>query len=166
MSGSRTSKIAAGLWVVALAAVASRAGAQDTAPPPPLPPAASQPPVAPLPSAEALPPSPPPASSTTPHRPDLLLPAYIAGGLAVVSLGVGAVFGVVALQDQSTFNKTPSTSTQSDALTHALDADMALGAAVVLGVTSVVWFLRGAGGVPPAAAVKAAPGGAGVAVRF
>jgi hypothetical protein len=58
-----------------------------------------------------------------------------------VALGVGTVFGVMALGDKSDFDKNPTSSTADDGENHALIADMAFGVAVTLGVTSAVLFL-------------------------
>jgi hypothetical protein len=69
------------------------------------------------------------------------LPAYITGGLAVAAVGVGTVFGVMALSDKSDFDKNPTSSKADDGENHALIADMAFGVAVTLGVTSAVLFL-------------------------
>jgi hypothetical protein len=71
------------------------------------------------------------------------VPALITGGLAVVALGVGTVFGVMALQDKSDFDKNPTSSKADDGENHALIADMAFGVAVTLGVTSAVLFFTG-----------------------
>jgi hypothetical protein len=54
---------------------------------------------------------------------------------------VGVVFGVLALNDKSTFDKTPTSSTADSGENHALICDMAFGVAVTLGVTSAVLFL-------------------------
>lgn len=97
------------------------------APPPPV--AAVTPPVAP-------PPPPPP-----PPEPRSKLPAYITGGLGVASAAVGVIFGVLALNDKSSFNKTPTSSLADSGENNALICDMAFGVAVTLGVTSAVLFL-------------------------
>jgi hypothetical protein len=119
------------------------------------------------------------------------VPAIITGGLAIAAAGVGAVFGALALNDQSNFNKNPTTSTADSGDTHALICDMAFGVAITFGVTSVVLFLTGddaaaatttatnTGAKPPppakdptAVSVAATPivgphtGGAGFVVRF
>jgi len=70
-----------------------------------------------------------------------LVPAYITGGLAVAAVGVGTVFGVMALNDKSNFDAHPTNSTADDGETHALICDMAFGVALTLGVTSLVLFL-------------------------
>ncbi len=132
------------------------------------------PPVTPPP---ALPVEPPPANS--------LVPALVTGGLAVAALGVGTVFGVMALSDKSDFKANPTSSKADDGENHALIADMAFGVAVTLGVTSAVLFLgsgKSATGtaaklepakpktksftITPTPYVTAHGGGAGALVRF
>ncbi len=143
-----------------------------TAPPPPPPE-----PVA------AVPPPPPPAPVA--DKGSSMVPALITGGLAVVALGVGTVFGVMALGDKSDFDKNPTSSKADDGENHALIADMAFGVAVTLGVTSAVLFFSSgsssgsAKAAPPVLAAKATPkafsvapivtphgGGAGATFRF
>jgi hypothetical protein len=104
--------------------------AMEPPPPPPPPPVAVVPP-------PAAPLTPPPAPAT-PHT---KLPAFITGGLAVAAAGVGTVFGVLALNDKSKFDKNPTTGTADDGDTHSLIADMAFGVAVTFGATALVLFL-------------------------
>jgi hypothetical protein len=104
----------------------------DLEPPPPPPP---PPPVA------VVPPSPPPALPPPPPEPPSKVPAYVTGGLAIVAAGVGTVFGVMALNDKSQFDKNPTTQTADNGDTHALIADMSFGVALTFGVTSAVLFL-------------------------
>jgi hypothetical protein len=70
-----------------------------------------------------------------------MAPAWITGGLAVVAAGVGTAFGIMALSDKSSFNKTPTEALADDGENKALVSDMAFGVAVTLGVTSTVLFL-------------------------
>jgi hypothetical protein len=116
---------------VAFASTQTVTAALEGEPPPPPPP---PPPVA---AAEPPPPPPPPP----PPQPRSLVPAYVTGGLAVVAAGVGAVFGVMALNDKSSFDKNPTTSTADNGDTHALISDMSFGVALTFGVTSAVLFL-------------------------
>jgi PEGA domain len=116
----------------------------DLDPEPPPPPVALAPPPAPAP-----PPPPPP-------EPRSLIPAYITGGLAIAAAGVGTVFGVVALNDKSSFDKNPTTSTADNGDTHSLIADMAFGVAVTFGVTSAVLFLTKDEPTPAAASTQPA----------
>jgi hypothetical protein len=154
--------------------LAAASAAPVVAPPPPV--AEGPSPAVPPPAA----PQPPP-----PSQPRSLLPAYITGGLAIVSTGVGVVFGVLALNDKSNFNKDPTQSTANTGENHALICDVALGVAVTLGVTSAVLFLTSDDGAPAppksASAAKKKPsaltfsaapvvtphgGGAGAVLRF
>ncbi len=101
----------------------------EPAPPPP-------PPAPPI--AAGLPPPSPPAPP--PPEPRSNVPAYVTGGLAVAAAAVGTVFGVIALNDKSDFDKNPTTKTADDGDTHSLIADMAFGVAITFGVTSAVLF--------------------------
>jgi hypothetical protein len=93
--------------------------------------------VAPVPAPAPAPPPPPPP----PPEPRSKLPAFITGGLAIVAAGVGTAFGIVTLNDKSTFNTDHSESTAETGQNHALIADMSFGIAITLGVTSAVLFL-------------------------
>jgi hypothetical protein len=99
------------------------------------------PPPPPADVAAAPPPPPPSAPPPPPPEAHSKLPAFITGGLAIVGAGIGTAFGVVALNDQSKFNKTPTNSTADTGENHALICDMAFGVAITLGVTSAVLFL-------------------------
>ena len=107
---------------------------EEVAPPPPPPPVAAAPPPAPAPAAAPIVPA-------TPAEPRSIVPAVVTGSLAIAAAAVGTVFGVIALNDKSDFNKNPTTSTADSGDTHALIADMAFGVALTFGVTSVVLFL-------------------------
>jgi PEGA domain len=106
----------------------------DLDPEPPPPPVVPPPP----PVVEAPPPA--PATLPVPPEPRSKVPAYVTGGLAVAAAAVGTVFGVMAINDKSDFDKNPTTSTADDGDTHALIADMAFGVALTFGVTSAVLF--------------------------
>jgi hypothetical protein len=103
-----------------------------TATPPPPPVAVVEPPPAPAAPASAPPPPPAPHSNTA---------AFITGGAAIVAVGVGTAFGIMALNDKSNFDAHPTNSTADTGENHALIADMAFGVAITLGVTSLVLFL-------------------------
>jgi PEGA domain-containing protein len=107
--------------------------------------APAQPPVvAVVPVVEAPPPAAPPPPPPPPE-PHSKLPALITGGLAIVAAGVGTAFGIVTLNDHSTFVGTGAGNhTEATAETgqnHALVSDMSFGVAITLGVTSVVLLL-------------------------
>ncbi|MGO9832690.1 MAG: PEGA domain-containing protein [Polyangiaceae bacterium] len=104
----------------------------DSAPPPPV-----APPAPPTPVAVA----PPPAPAPPPSEPRSQVPAYITGALAIAAAGVGTVFGVLALNDKSSFDKTPTTQIADNGDTHSLISDMSFGVAITFGVTSAVLFL-------------------------
>jgi hypothetical protein len=101
--------------------------------------------------------------------------------LAGVALASTVVNGILALQAKSDFEASPSTSRANDVDTHAILADLSLGAAIAFGVTSAVLFVRygkteKAAEPTPAAKMKptftAAPlvgpnsAGAGALIRF
>jgi PEGA domain len=102
-------------------------------PPPPVAIVSAPPPPAAVPPPPITPPPPPAPHSNT--------AAWITGGAAVVAVGVGTAFGVMALNDKSNFNSNPTTQTADNGENHALIADMAFGVAITLGVTSLVLFL-------------------------
>jgi hypothetical protein len=76
-------------------------------------------------------------------------PAYVTGGVAVVAAGVGAIFGIMALNDARTFNDTPSHANADARNLHALIADLALGSALAFGITSTILFLTTKDPAPP-----------------
>ncbi|WP_394847954.1 PEGA domain-containing protein [Pendulispora brunnea] len=117
----------------------------EAVPPPPPPP--------PAPVAEAPPPPPPETPAPAPRS---KVPAFVTGGVALAAAGVGTVFGIMALSDKSDFDKNPTASKADDGENHALIADMAIGVAITLGITSAVLFFSAE---EPAAkpAAKAAP---------
>lgn len=107
----------------------------------------------------------------------------------MLGAGAGTVFGVLALDDKSRFESHPTFSSADSANENAVLSDVCFGAAVALGMTSLVLLLRSdappqnaaAGSPEPAAATvpKRSPvsfavspvftmhgGGAGVALRF
>lgn len=100
------------------------------------------PPVAPQPA-----PAPQPKSKVT--RECL---GFVAAGVAVVGVGVGTAFGVLALNSKSAFEANPTVARANTGNQEAVLADVAFGTAVIAGVTSVVLFLtRDAADVPPPA---------------
>jgi len=73
--------------------------------------------------------------------------AYVVLAVAGAGAIVGGIFGVKALQDKSDFDNGPKTSDKADSVEkNALIADMALGAAITLGVTGTVLLLTNSGG--------------------
>lgn len=126
--------------------LAPPAAAQDatptvspSAPPPTAPPPTPPPPTPP-------PPTPPAASTTlapTPNLPSDLgrIPAYVVGGLAVVTLGVGAVFGGLSVSEHRQFVEHPTGAAANTGDSHELTADMCFGGAATLAVAAVVMFL-------------------------
>ena len=122
-----------------------------------------------------VPGEPPASSAAAPPASSLgKLPALVTGGLAVVTLGTGAVFGVLAWQDHEDFQLHPSADTANRGESRGLTADMCFGAAATLGVAAAVMYLthedptesKHASRVVVAPFVAAGGGGAGAIVRF
>jgi PEGA domain len=115
------------------------------------PPEAASEPVAAEATDEAPPPQAQPAEAEAgPVEAPSRIPAYVTGGVAVVAAGVGAIFGVMALNDKATFDSTPSRQNADTRNVHALIADLALGSALALGITSVILFVTSRGPSAPA----------------
>lgn len=137
--GAHTIGFAQGGWLpaerqidVAFASAQTVTADLEAEPPPP---PAAPPPPPPVAEAPAA-----PVPVPVPREPRSKVPAFVTGGLAVAAAAVGTVFGVMAINDKSDFDKNPTTSTADDGDTHALIADMAFGVALTFGVTSAVLF--------------------------
>ncbi len=107
------------------------------------------------PAAETAPPpvAPPPPPPPEPKKQKNLVPAYVTLAIAGASAIVGGVFGVMALNKKSDFDKHPTTKNADDTERNALISDMAFGVAITLGVTGIV-LLTSSGSdesAPPAA---------------
>jgi hypothetical protein len=127
------------------------------------------------PAPEAADPSPPPSPAAGGR-----VAAWVLGGVAIVGAGAGTAFGVLALNDKSSFDSHPTYHAADSANENAVLSDVFFGGAVVAAVTSIVLFVRSAdsprdgaaGSRSPPAAFTVAPvvtshgGGAGVALRF
>jgi hypothetical protein len=94
----------------------------------------------PAPGAEnpAQPATPPPPPPPAPKKEKNMVPAYVTLAIAGASAVVGGVFGVMALNKKSDFDKSPTTKNADDTERNALISDMAFGVAITLGVTGVV----------------------------
>jgi hypothetical protein len=153
---------------VLLAAAAmspSLAGAQET-PPSPVPP----PPTAasPTPPTPIEPDAPPPARFNAGK-----IPMLVTGGLAVVALGTGTVFGILSISDHNNFDAHPTTATANDGESHELTADICFGVAATLAVASLVMALTHEDSPPAATSAPrvsispiVSPRAAGLLVRF
>ncbi len=86
-------------------------------------------------------PPPPPPPVTPPPAPTPHLAPYVAGAIAVAAAGVGTAFGVLALNAKSNFERYPTQSEADTGNNYAAYSDAAFGAAVIAGVTSLVFFL-------------------------
>jgi hypothetical protein len=102
--------------------------------------ARAEPPVATQASAEPFPSATSPLPPVPQAPPSVPRAAYVAGGLAVVAAGVGAVFGALALSAKSNFERRPTQSEADAGNNDAAYCDASLGAAVLLGATSVALF--------------------------
>jgi hypothetical protein len=86
------------------------------------------------------------APSLQPPQRHVPAAAYVVLGLAAMGVVAGTIFGVKALHDKRDFDNGDRTTGRVEAIEkNAVIADMALGAAVALGVTSAVLFLTGGG---------------------
>ena len=101
--------------------------------------------------------------------------AWIAAGAAVASAGVGVGFGVAALDAKTEFDANPTHDVGVTGNNDAVYCDVALGAAVAFGATSLILFLTQPSAdrrSPPAVSFAASPvvlahgAGAGAIVRF
>jgi hypothetical protein len=105
-----------------------------------------------IPIADVAPPPPPPPD-VKPAKPPELPPekrsnvaAYVVLGVAGAGAIVGGIFGVKALQEKKDFDNGEKTTDKADSVEkNALIADMALGAALTLGVTGTVLLLTNTG---------------------
>jgi len=148
-------RIAAGALAVAMTLATTRSAFADVTPtadathltPPESPPLEPSTVVAPAPDAshpvEVLPGSQP-----------VKLAAYIFGGVAVVGLGIGSTFGILSLKSQHDYNTSPNATSLASANQDAVVADVALGAAVIAGVTGIVLFLKQDDRAPSDGSVK------------
>jgi hypothetical protein len=83
-------------------------------------------------------------STTTapaPAAPSPRVAPYVAGAIAVIAAGVGATFGVLALDAKSDFQKSPTQSGADRGNDYAAYSDAAFGAAVLAGATAIVFFV-------------------------
>jgi hypothetical protein len=121
----------------------------------------------------------PPASAPSVSRRTV---ALWAAGVAVAGAGTSAAFGVLALQNKGSYEKTPTYANTANGNNDAAYADGALALAVAAGITSLVLFLTDdtrndadpatVAGKKTSAVFSASPvittrgGGAGLLVRF
>jgi hypothetical protein len=114
----------------------------------------------------ATPPATPVATTTTttaPAKRDLTW-VWVTGGAAIVAIGVGSAFGVLALGKHSDYNNATSTtptpdpakarSIRDDGTRDALIADMGFGIGVTLAVTSIVLWATSPSGEEKASAKR------------
>lgn len=129
-------RIAHGLVLAALVTVSTRAHAEETpGAPAPSPPAA--PPPSSPPAAEPATP-PPPAPVPQGASPTLSYALLGAGGVSFV---VGAIFGVLALSDKSSFDSNPSYDKSDSLRDKTLVADVGLGLGLILAGTGTAFLL-------------------------
>jgi hypothetical protein len=116
-----------------------------------------------VPVVEGPPPPPPPKPAEKPAEPPperrSNTAAYVVVAVAGAGAVVGGIFGVKALQEKSDFDNGEKTSDKADSVEKsALIADMALGAAITLGVTGTVLLLTNSGSSDKAARPAPATG--------
>lgn len=105
-------------------------------PPPPPPPSATEVASAPPPPTQSAPPPPPPKKEEKSK-----VPAIVTLGLAGAGTVVGVIFGVLALDTKSQFDKNPTTALADETDRNALIADMSFAVAVTFAVTGTVLLL-------------------------
>lgn len=110
------------------------------------------PPPAPPPPPVAAPSAPPPPPAVEQRS---LVPAYVLLGLTAVSAGVGAYYGVKALSAHNDYEDQPTDARADDVERYQLITDVALGAALTFGITSVVVLLDRGSSEKPATAAAA-----------
>lgn len=160
--------------VVSLASGADPVGVPASAPAPAQAPA-PVPPVAPAPEPPLSPVPPPPPHPLITRR----SVALGAAGVAIASAAAATAFGVVALQNKSDYDKTPTYVNTDNGNNFAAYADGCLALAVAAGITSLVLFVTSADSTadpssPPrqASVISASPlvtahgGGATAVLRF
>jgi hypothetical protein len=105
------------------------------------------------------PPPPPPDSSSAPpvSRRNTQMVAFTLAGVAVAGAGAGIAFGVLALNDKSSFDAHPTYHAASSASENAVLSDVCLGGGVIAAVTSVILFVRAYQTSPEAAASSHTP---------
>ncbi|MGZ3476148.1 MAG: PEGA domain-containing protein [Polyangiales bacterium] len=114
--------------------------APTTEPPKPAEPVA---PAEPVPPAPAPQPTPEPAPvTTTSHASSTRQAAYVTGGIALVALGFGTVYGIKALDDRSKYNDFPTQGRADLIKRDRLVADIGFALGIGLAVTSVVLYVN------------------------
>lgn len=84
------------------------------------------------------------------------VPAYVTLGLGGAGLIAGTIFGILALNGKSDFDKSPSQDKADEVERNALISDMSFGVALTLGITGIV--LLTASDSPKETAKKTKPG--------
>jgi len=96
--------------------------------------------------------------------------AFVAGGGALLGLGVGTAFGVMANTSRARFNDAQTVSDKQEferqTRQNAVIADIGMGVGVAAAVTAFLLYPKGAPPAEPQARLLVAPHGAGVEVRF
>jgi hypothetical protein len=124
----------------------------------------------PHPAIPVVAPPPPPPAPLPPPSPRFA--AFVMAGLAVAGVGLGTLYGVLALNAKSSFDQHPTQSTGDFGNEAAMISDASFGFAVVMAITSTALFLRKPAPAPPSVsftltpAVTAHGGGAGAVLRF
>jgi hypothetical protein len=86
------------------------------------------------------------ASETPPRAREQasLIPAFATAGASVAAIGVGTIFGIMALNDKARFDAHDTPQNAATRNEHALLSDIAFGNAFALGATSLVLFVMAA----------------------
>ena len=81
---------------------------------------------------------PPPAQPV--HR-RVTTPVLVAGGIGIVGLATGTVFGILATADNSKYKSTPDNDTALSGEKKAFVADVAFGVAALFGLTAIALYI-------------------------
>lgn len=115
--------------------------------PDPTPAAKADPTPAPTPTPAADAPTPPPAvaikpaEKSPPVKKHITTPIIVAGGISVVGLATGTLFGVLAASDHSKYTTTPNNDTALSGEKKAFVADVSFGIAALFGLTAIALYM-------------------------
>ncbi|OQX66778.1 MAG: hypothetical protein B6A08_06340 [Sorangiineae bacterium NIC37A_2] len=93
-----------------------------------------------------------------PKKERSMVPAYVTLGIGAAGLISGTVFGILALDAKSKYDKGPTAELADEVERNALISDMSFGVALTLGITGVVLLTAKDDEVPAAKAARRAPG--------
>lgn len=132
-------KIASVATLFGVLSFAAHVNAQQT------PPAATSPAPAATTAAAPAPPPPPPAIKPPPPPPPvhrhITTPILVSGGISLVGLAGGTVFGILAASDHSKYTSQPNNDVALSGEKKAFIADVSFGVAALFGLTAIALYL-------------------------